>query len=177
MVDVRVPGEGGVEGQEPLDLLARGAWHLDISHCCTVVQGINREKSRHFLSVLVDIFQEEPIGPHGEPRVYPFSPERPVLWVEFLERLLYALEAVLGHVGDGGAEVEHPAPADGGGALLTLPGGGRLGHPAAPGGTWSPVWAGPWLAVGPHHRPVCHSGVFWPALSHGTHSALSCCRL
>ena len=55
MVNVRVPGEGRVEREEPLDLLSRGPGHLDVSHCGTVVQGVNGEKSRDFLSVFVNI--------------------------------------------------------------------------------------------------------------------------
>ena len=63
VVDVGVAGEGGVQREEALHLLPAGARHLHVAHRRAVVQRVDREKSRNFLSVLVNIFQEESVGP------------------------------------------------------------------------------------------------------------------
>ena len=156
VVYVGVPGEGGVQGQEPLHLLPRGAGHLHVPHRGAVVQRVYREESGNLLSVFINILKQEPVGPHGQPGVDPLGPQGTFFRVKFLERLLDTLEPVLGYMWDGGAEVEDPAPADGRGPLLLVP-----GHvpDRAEFRCSTPGWAGSSLGagsqMGPHSSQTC----------------------
>ena len=72
------------------------------------------------IPVLVDVLEEEAVGPDRQPRVDPLGAVRPLLRVELLQRLLDALQPVLGHVRHRRAEVEHAAAADGRRGLLLV---------------------------------------------------------
>lgn len=113
MIDVGVPRERGVQREEPLHLVARGPRHKHVAHGSTVVERLDRKEPRYFLPVFVDVLEQEPVGPHTEPGVDALGSQSSVFRVQFFERLLNALESVLGHVGHRGAEIEHAAPTDG----------------------------------------------------------------
>lgn len=114
MVGVRGPGERRVQRQEPR--LRRAAGLLGHQHepdGRAVVQRLDREESGDLLVVLVHVLQQQTVAPHAQPRVDAPGPQRPLFRVQLLERFLYALQPVLGDVRHRGAQVQHPAPADG----------------------------------------------------------------
>ena len=101
MVDVWIPRKRRIQRQKARHRLARGARHLHIPHRRTVVQRVNREEARHLLAILVDVFEQEAVGPDGQPGVDALGAQRAIIRVELAQRLLDALQAVLGHVGHG----------------------------------------------------------------------------
>ncbi len=180
MVDVGVPRERRVQGQEPgLSLVVRAVlaqgvvlgagnrpraspgvgpaieaapWHEDIADGGAVVEGLDGEEPRHLLAVLVHVLEQEAVRPDGQPGVNSLRTQGPIFGVEFFEGLLYSLEPVFRDMWHSRAQIEDATPTDRG-RLVVVPRGRGWG--------WT---RGRHLhrAHGPHHEGHLH-------LVHGVH--------
>jgi hypothetical protein len=120
MINVRIPGERRIQWQETGHRFAGRAGHLHIAHRRAIVQRIDREETRHLLPILVDILEQEAVGPDRQPGIDSLGAEGAVIGIEFAQRLLDALQAVLGDVRHGGAQVQHATPTYRRGTVLHL---------------------------------------------------------
>ncbi len=132
VVDVGLAGEGRVERQEAGHLVdddagRRRRWrcgagggrgdagrgrHQDVAHGGAVVKRFDGEEARDAALVLVDVLEQQAVGPDGQPRVDALGAQSAGLGVQFAQRLLDALQAVFGDVRYGRAQIQHAAPTD-----------------------------------------------------------------
>ena len=94
--------------------------NTDVADCGAVVQRLDGVKAADSVALVVDVLHQDAIRPDGEPGVDARgavlsvgAPEDALLWVEVLQWLLNALQAVLGDVRHRRTEVQHSTAADG----------------------------------------------------------------